>query len=164
MEDSEDDDSDEEQGGSRMIGPGDDWGGLARKALEQFRPEQQVRLNWMSIIYGEVDVAPIVQEEDIADGLFKVRKTTAKPLWQQEDGLSWHQCASTSYAAPDWTNDDARASIADCFVTGTWDEDDEVEKELKDNMDEEMEEDIDMKDVEKEGIAVSSACLLRSSD
>ncbi|KAL6741410.1 hypothetical protein Aduo_014668 [Ancylostoma duodenale] len=150
MEESEDDDSNEEQGGSRIIGPGDDWGGLARKALEQFRPEQQVRLNWMSIIYGEVDVAPVVKEEDIADGLFKVRKTTAKPLWQQEDGLSWHQCASTSYAAPDWTNDEARASIADCFVTGTWDEDDEVEKELKDNMDEEMEEDVDMKDAEED--------------
>ncbi|EPB71545.1 AARP2CN domain protein [Ancylostoma ceylanicum] len=150
MEESEDDDSDEEQGESRIFGQNDDWGGLARKALEQFRPEQQVRLNWMSIIYGEVDAAPVVKEDDIADGLFKVRKITAKPLWQQEDGLSWHECASTSYAAPDWTNDDARASIADCFVTGTWDEDDEAEKELKDNMDEEMEEDIDMKDEEED--------------
>lgn len=53
MGESEADDSDEEHGESRIVGPGDDWGGLARKALEQFRPEQQVRLNWMSIIYGE---------------------------------------------------------------------------------------------------------------
>ncbi|KHJ91518.1 AARP2CN domain protein [Oesophagostomum dentatum] len=150
MDEDDDEDSDEEPTTSGAVRASSDWGGLARKALEQYRPEQQTRLNWMNVIYGEVDEAPVEQEEDIADGLFKVRKTTAKPLWQQEDGLLWHQCASTSYAAPDWTNEDMRQSIADCFVTGTWTEDDEVEKELKDNLDEESDEDIDMKEEEED--------------
>ncbi|VDM71446.1 unnamed protein product, partial [Strongylus vulgaris] len=145
----EDDQSGEDHFGHRSVRSSNDWGGLARKALEQFHPNEQVRLNWMKIIYGEEDEAPVVKEEDIADGLFKVRKAATKPLWQQEDGLLWHQCASTSYAAPDWTNEETRLSIADCFVTGNWTEDDEEEKELRDHMDEEMEDDADVKEEEE---------------
>ncbi|KAK5968639.1 Ribosome biogenesis protein BMS1, partial [Trichostrongylus colubriformis] len=124
----------------------DDWGGLARKALEGYQPDQQIRLNWMSIIYKQdasdgQSAAPRV--EDIDDGLFKVRRRNTKPLHQQEDGLLWNQCASGSSATLNWNEEEVRSSIADCFVTGTWTEDDEIEKKLNDDMDEEQDEEVE---------------------
>ncbi|KAK6755104.1 hypothetical protein RB195_013843 [Necator americanus] len=146
--------------GSRAKRAIDDWGGLARKSFEQFNPKQQTRLNWMSIIYGEEDVELAVNEEQIFDSLFKVRKSSMKPLLEQEDCFSWRECASTSYDVPDWTDEDARTSIRNCFVTGAWTEDDEEEKELKDNMDVEMEDFDDkhgVEDMEMKNSAVEQA-------
>ncbi|KAK6059382.1 hypothetical protein COOONC_02993 [Cooperia oncophora] len=138
-ESSGEEESDDEQPTIRKFA--DDWGGLARKALEGYHPEQQIRLNWMSIIYKQEDEqVPAPKAVDIGDGLFKVRKTECKPIHQQEDGLLWNQCASTSSATLNWNDEETRSSIADCFVTGTWTEDDEIEKKLQDDMDEEQEE------------------------
>ncbi|VDO80977.1 unnamed protein product [Heligmosomoides polygyrus] len=52
-----------------------------------------------------------------------------------EDGLSWNQCACSS-AALNWNDEETRASIGDCFVTGNWSEDDEIEKKLHAALDE----------------------------
>ncbi|KAK6016369.1 hypothetical protein OSTOST_18148 [Ostertagia ostertagi] len=160
-ESSDDDESDDEE--PKLHKFADDWGGLARKALEGYHPEKQIRLNWMSIIYKQEVQAPAPKVDDVGDGLFKVRKTVHKPLHQQlrplaqelliniTVGLSaylgfcllfchimtsvpkdvpvllWNQCASSSSAALDWNDEEVRSSIADCFVTGTWTEDDEIE-------------------------------------
>ncbi|PIO66627.1 AARP2CN domain protein [Teladorsagia circumcincta] len=137
-ESSSDDDSDDEQ--PKLHKFSDDWGGLARKALEGYHPEKQIKLNWMSIIYKQEAQTSAPKVDDVGDGLFKVRKTVHKPLHQQEDGLLWNQCASSSSAALDWNDEEVRSSIADCFVTGTWTEDDEIEEKLRDDMDEEAEE------------------------
>ncbi|VDL74655.1 unnamed protein product [Nippostrongylus brasiliensis] len=120
--------------------PSNDWGSLARKAIEQYQSDKQIRLNWMSIIYKQKDdSAPAAKHsEDIGDGLFKVRKAVEKPIWDQEDGLLWKQCASTSSAALNWTKEETRQSIADCFVTGVWTEDDEIEKKINDDLDDNM--------------------------
>nr|CDJ96936.1 AARP2CN and Protein of unknown function DUF663 domain containing protein [Haemonchus contortus] len=143
-ESSGDDESDDEP--PKIHKFSDDWGGLARKALEGYKPEQQIRLNWMSIIYKQDDETPVSKAEETGDGLFKVRKTVHKSVDQQEDGFQWNQCASSSSATLNWNEEETRLSIADCFVTGTWSEDDEIEKKLHDEVDEKVKEESDNED------------------
>ena len=73
------------------------------------------------------------QEDSIAEGLFTIKKQARKKIWDQEDGFSYSQMASTSKESLNWSDQDVRNSIQDCFVTGTWTEEDQEEKELKGN-------------------------------
>ena len=49
----------------------------------------------------------------------------------QEDGLWYLIPAGSSNDGRDWKDEEVRATIADCFVTGKWEEEDEEEKKLK---------------------------------
>ncbi|VDM57415.1 unnamed protein product [Angiostrongylus costaricensis] len=87
----------------------DDWNELTQKALLQYYPKQQIRLNWMNEVYGK----------------------------GKRNGFMWRQCVSSAFSsgALDWNKEDTRISISDCFVTGTWTEDDTIEEKLKGDID-----------------------------
>ena len=82
-----------------------------------------------------------IQEDSLADGLFTIRKPATKVIWDQEDGFSYGQMASTSQETLNWTDEGIRASIQNCFVTGNWTEDDQEEKELQDELSDSDDED-----------------------
>uniref|UniRef100_A0A0K0DJD6 C-type lectin domain-containing protein n=1 Tax=Angiostrongylus cantonensis TaxID=6313 RepID=A0A0K0DJD6_ANGCA len=115
----------------------DDWKELTQKALVQYCPKQQIRLNWMNEVYEKGkwihDVAPNESDEHVADGLFRIRNTTKKRICHQEDGFLWRQCAPSAFSSDtlDWNEEDTRISISDCFVTGAWTEDDTIEEKLR---------------------------------
>ncbi|VDO58279.1 unnamed protein product [Haemonchus placei] len=113
------------------------WLRLARKALEGYKPEQQIRLNWMSIIYKQGMHRCLVSKFSLLDF-----------VELQEDGFQWNQCASSSSATLNWNEEETRLSIADCFVTGTWSEDDEIEEKFHDEVDEKVKEESDNEDEE----------------
>ena len=84
----------------------------------------------MSASDASDDVEPI-HEESLAEGLFTIRKQARKKIWDQEDGFYYGEMASTSNSTLNWTDEEIRSSIQDCFVTGNWTEEDQEEKELK---------------------------------
>ncbi|CAI4225165.1 unnamed protein product [Auanema sp. JU1783] len=129
----------------------DDWGSLAKKAIAQFNPTVDKRINWTNIIYDEEQAAEEKGDKDFdgVAGLFTVRKEATKTINDREDGYSYWQVATTSIESLNWTEEGVRDSIKDCFVTGTWTEDDEEEKELMDELDDDDDDD-DMEDGEDE--------------
>ena len=130
------------------------WESLAEKAMSQYKGKKRAHVNWFKLVYNDNDDNQSDDEEEdreLAGGIFKVarrggfsEKTAFKDL---EDGFCYKEIPSSSkyvsiggiFAAKDWSNQEIRDSIRDCFVTGKWDPEDE--KDGLNSDDEESEED-----------------------
>ncbi|GMT10281.1 hypothetical protein PFISCL1PPCAC_1578, partial [Pristionchus fissidentatus] len=118
-----------------------DWGELARRAMSGYTPMESKRINWTRLVYNDdFDGRSLAEADDgnegeLAGGLFSFRgRKKEKKIGDEEDGLCYLVGASTSNATRDWTDEDIRSSIQDCFVTGKWEEDDKERKKLKDDL------------------------------
>ncbi|PAV61468.1 hypothetical protein WR25_11316 [Diploscapter pachys] len=61
----------------------DDWGKLAEKAIEQYAPKKQTKLNWMRKVYDEDEDDQQSDGEDeksLAGGLFVIKKAKKKSI------------------------------------------------------------------------------------
>ncbi|PAV61425.1 hypothetical protein WR25_01765 [Diploscapter pachys] len=126
----------------------DDWGKLAEKAIEQYAPKKQTKLNWMRKVYDEDEDDEQSDGEDeksLAGGLFVIKKTKKKSINDMDDGQFYFSLPNTSSNVKnepvDWTSEEWKEKLQDCFVTGKWTEEDEEEKAIKDELDSDSEED-----------------------
>lgn len=150
-EEDEDEDEDEEDVGVvKKEEDQNEWSNLASKAVAQYRESQNVKVNWMKLVYGGEKVTKDEKEETI-DDLFVVRKQNQKSEDDQEDGFGYAMLpASCSTSTNDWDLEEVRKSIADSFVTGNWTEDDAEEDQLKKEIGSDNEDNDDGEDMDDE--------------
>ncbi|KHN89148.1 Ribosome biogenesis protein bms1 [Toxocara canis] len=155
-----------------------EWSALIERAGSMYKVKRVPRLNWTKLVYADNDALPSPNEgddedeEDLFGGLFKLstRSGKQKSFDHEEDGYCYSE-PTTSGMAQDrsvgserWANEEYRQSIADCFVTGKWEEGDDaaVQSAETENLGEESEEGMsgaeegdesDGSDEEKEGSA-----------
>lgn len=165
FEDYEEDDSDEDEedldedtsknknkllAGEKYKGQ---WEALADKASSQFKGKKRSHVNWSKLVYEDIgnDDDYDGDDKDLAGGIFKVAKSGGflekTDFKHMEDGFCYKEVPSTSkyssiggiFDIKDWSNDEIRDSIRDCFVTGNWEPEDE--KDGLGSEDEDMEDD-----------------------
>ncbi|CAD5223571.1 unnamed protein product [Bursaphelenchus okinawaensis] len=113
-----------------------DFSGLRKKSKLNYKFETG-RIRWKDLVYGD---ALDIKEEDsdeeddlLGGGLLKKAKASVpesqKAFKDLEDGFCFFTPATTSSEARnlDWSSEDIRESIRNCFVTGKWEEGDGLE-------------------------------------
>ncbi|CAD6186711.1 unnamed protein product [Caenorhabditis auriculariae] len=128
-----------------------EWDNLASKALLQYKDRPRSKISWMKTVYGEESVGStkITETPENFEGLFVIRKEKVKNIVDQEDGFSYEVLPSSCSSGQQWDEQEMRDSIADCFVTGTWTEEDAEEAKLKEELEDSDEDEDD--DEEKFG-------------
>ncbi|XP_071482980.1 ribosome biogenesis protein BMS1 homolog [Diadema antillarum] len=153
-EDTEDEEDEEDDEGDDKVGDDDDesdtkeedeeghlkWKeNLAQKAAQAFLRQQSQTPNLRRLVYGNVAEAASSDDEggEELGGLFSVAKTTAdsrkKKLRKGMNDLD--SSAFPIEVVQDWTSQEIKNLIADCFVTGKWEEGEDA-KTLLDQDDE----------------------------
>ncbi len=114
---------------------------LAQKASDAFYQRQSGTTSLRKIVYGknnedeDVSNNEANQDDDELGGLFKVINAQKKA--KSSYGIDDMDCSKFAWSnLHDWESEETRASIKDCFVTGTWKESENAEALLKlDDMD-----------------------------
>uniref|UniRef100_A0AC34R4H4 Coiled-coil domain-containing protein 86 n=3 Tax=Panagrolaimus sp. JU765 TaxID=591449 RepID=A0AC34R4H4_9BILA len=147
------------------------WESLAEKAMAQFKRKKRAHVNWYRLVYDEEHNAESDDEDtDLTGGIFKVAKSGGfsgkKAFKDQEDGMCYKDIPTTSkyvvcvgeiFKTKDWTNQEIRDSIRDCFVTGNWDAEDQnngldsEDEKQSENGEEEGSDDEDYEDLAAKG-------------
>lgn len=135
--DSDDDDEKEDEFSSK-------WKeNLATKAENAFLERQNSTKNIMKLVYGVFDKKRQQNEEednkDVNDhdelgGLFKVVSEEQKKLKLEKDTMNLIESSlfmPWESSIRDWTEDENKELIRDCFVTGKWKESEDAEELLK---------------------------------
>uniref|UniRef100_F1KTP3 Ribosome biogenesis protein BMS1 n=1 Tax=Ascaris suum TaxID=6253 RepID=F1KTP3_ASCSU len=125
----------------------EDWSELTERATSMYKVKDAPRLNWAKLVYAEDEGQPNQSkeeeenEEDLFGGLFRLSSHSNKQLSinHQEDGYCYNE-PSTSDMMYDrldenerWANEELRDMIADCFVTGKWDDEEDAAMQLAAN-------------------------------
>ncbi|VDK70447.1 unnamed protein product [Onchocerca ochengi] len=114
------------------------WSELCTRAKLLYNEKKSNRLNWAKIVYSDSDLLEKNKEEqdEVLGGLFKVQTRTKKTIDDLEDGLLYCKPLTVTsqqiFKQIDWNDLEVRASIADCFVTGNWNPDEDATLQLKD--------------------------------
>ncbi|KAL3985377.1 hypothetical protein ACH3XW_38380 [Acanthocheilonema viteae] len=113
------------------------WSELCTRAKLLYSDKKSTRLNWAKVVYSDSDLDDQNEEEQnqILGGLFKVSTRTKKTIDNLEDGLLYYKPSTVIseelLKQRDWNDLEVRASIADCFVTGNWNSDEDAAKQLE---------------------------------
>ncbi|CAG9538438.1 unnamed protein product [Cercopithifilaria johnstoni] len=114
------------------------WSQLCTRAKLLYNEKKSAKLNWAKIVYSDSDLHDQDEKEQgqVLGGLFKVLTRTERTIDNLEDGLLC--CKSSTVTSEqllkqqDWNNLQVRVSIADCFVTGNWNPDEDAAMRLED--------------------------------
>uniref|UniRef100_A0A0R3RRL0 Bms1-type G domain-containing protein n=1 Tax=Elaeophora elaphi TaxID=1147741 RepID=A0A0R3RRL0_9BILA len=115
------------------------WSELCTRAKLLYSEKKSTRLNWAKIVYSDSDLHNQNEEEQdqVFGGLFKVLTRTKKTIDNSEDGLLYCKPSVVTgeqlLKQRDWSNLEVRTSIADCFVTGNWNPDENAAMQLEDD-------------------------------
>ncbi|MCP9264816.1 Ribosome biogenesis protein bms1 [Dirofilaria immitis] len=116
---------------------GKHWSQLCARTKLLYNEKKSKRLNWAKIVYSDSDLFDRNEEEqnEVVGGLFKVLTRTKKAIDNLEDGFLYCKLLTVIsqqfLKQKDWNDVEVRASIADCFVTGNWNPDDDAAMQLK---------------------------------
>ncbi|OZC09783.1 hypothetical protein X798_03186 [Onchocerca flexuosa] len=114
------------------------WCELCARAKLLYNEKKSKRLNWAKIVYSDSDLLVMNKDEqdEVLGGLFKVLTRTKKTIDDLEDGILY--CKPSTMTSQqilkqrDWDDLEIRASVADCFVTGNWNPDEDATVQLED--------------------------------
>uniref|UniRef100_A0A1I7VF09 Bms1-type G domain-containing protein n=1 Tax=Loa loa TaxID=7209 RepID=A0A1I7VF09_LOALO len=114
------------------------WSVLCTRAKLLYNEKKSKKVNWTKIVYSDSDLHDQNEEKqnEVLGGLFKVQIRTRKTADHLEDGFFY--CKPSTVTSQqllkqrDWDDLEVRASIADCFVTGKWNPDEDATIQLKD--------------------------------
>lgn len=139
--------SDEEDGNNERVSNSMAWkAGLASKARNDYLERQATSKNLMKIVYGvfskfkkdreqeELEEDAENQDDDLLGGLFKsVAQKQAEILKKKTVQDVDEGCFFEEYAdgVRDWTEDENKKLIRNCFVTGKWKASEDAEELLK---------------------------------
>uniref|UniRef100_A0A914XT40 Bms1-type G domain-containing protein n=1 Tax=Plectus sambesii TaxID=2011161 RepID=A0A914XT40_9BILA len=172
-DDDEDDDLEEdeedadEMGGTKKMkkarADSTPWGDLTSKAMSMYRPRKQTTLNWAKLVYSQAQNSDDDEEsgdEEEVGGLFRVARRIGRAkknklsVRDQDDCCRFASTSADLYgsASLDWSSDEIRDSIRDCFVTGNWDPEEDADQLLdEDDLKEENDEQLSFDDDDEEG-------------
>uniref|UniRef100_A0A1I8ELX8 Bms1-type G domain-containing protein n=1 Tax=Wuchereria bancrofti TaxID=6293 RepID=A0A1I8ELX8_WUCBA len=114
------------------------WSELCMRAKLLYSEKKSTRLNYAKVVYSDSDLHDQNEEEQdqVLGGLFKVLTRSKKTIDNLEDGFLYHKSSTITSQQllnqRDWDDFEIRASIADCFVTGNWNPDEDAAMQLED--------------------------------
>uniref|UniRef100_A0A915B5J1 Bms1-type G domain-containing protein n=2 Tax=Parascaris univalens TaxID=6257 RepID=A0A915B5J1_PARUN len=148
----------------------EDWSKLTERATSMYKVKDATRLNWAKLVYAEDEAQPKQSkeeeenEEDLFGGLFRLSSHSSKQLSinHQEDGYCYNESSTSDmiYDRSDgnerWANEEVRDMIADCFVTGKWDNEEDATMQLAANEHASHESEDETSDTEESSMGDSS--------